>query len=236
MGLLAVAAPFAFGSGGASPVTVTVTAGKPTEYLFTMSKRLVLTGTVAFRVVNAGKVSHSFTIAGQKTPVLAPGRSATLTIVFSKPGAYAFSSTVSGQAARGMKGVFAVSKSKGIVTGTATQPNLQTSPESDVGAPCASPTSTTVSIKMYEFGFLASPSTIPCGTVTFNVSNIGQIMHNFDVEVVGASGKPVPYGGKQLLPNESTTVTVNYTRTGTFRYSCDLHFQDYSMGGSLKIV
>jgi plastocyanin len=234
--LVATVAPLAFGAANAKPVSITVTAGKPTEYLFTLSKQIVLTGPVSFRVVNRGKVSHDFKIAGKQTPLLAPGKTATLTVVFSKAGNYAFSSSVTGQSARGMKGIVSVTKSAAVAAGATSQPNLQTVPDSAVGGPCASPTSTTVSVKMYEFGFLFSPSTVPCGSVTFNVSNIGQIMHNFDVEIPGANGNPVPLGGKQLLPNESTTVTANYTRTGTFRYSCDLHFQDYSMGGSFKVV
>ena len=236
LGLLAVAAPLALGAGSASAVSIGVTAGKPTEYLFTVSKQIVLVGTIAFHVVNRGKVSHDFAIAGHTTPVLAPGHSATLTVVFSKPGNYTFSSSLSGQASKGMKGIVTVTKSAAVVAGTTSQPNLQTSAASAVSGPCTNPTSTTVTVKMYEFGFEVSPMTVPCGTVTFNVSNIGQISHNFDMEIPGANGNPVPFGGKILNPGETATVTLTYNRTGTFRYQCDLHFQDYSMGGSLQVT
>jgi plastocyanin len=213
-----------------------VTAGKPSEYLFTLTKRIVLTGTVVFRIVNAGKVPHGFAIDGHSIPVLGPGHSTTLTVAFPTPGNFTFSSTLRGQASRGMKGILTVTKSPAVAAGTTTQPNLQTAPVAAVGGPCTNPTSTTVTVKMFEYGFLVSPSSIPCGTVTFDITNIGQISHQFDMDVPGPDGNPVPYGGKILNPNESTTETLTYTRTGTFRYQCDLHFQDYSMGGSLQIV
>ena len=84
---------------------VTVTA---TDSKFTLSKRSAPMGTVIFTVTNKGKVSHDFKIAGKKTPLLAPGRSATLRVTFSKKGRYPYLSTVSGQASHGMKGVFSV--------------------------------------------------------------------------------------------------------------------------------
>ena len=75
---------------------VTVTA---TDSKFTLSKRSAPTGTVIFTVTNKGKISHDFKIAGKKTPLLAPGHSATLRVTFSKKGRYPYLSTVSGQAA-----------------------------------------------------------------------------------------------------------------------------------------
>ena len=60
---------------------VTVTA---TDSKFTLSRRSVPMGTVIFTVTNKGKVSHDFKIAGKKTPLLAPGRSATLRVTFSR--------------------------------------------------------------------------------------------------------------------------------------------------------
>ena len=84
---------------------VTVTA---TDSKFTLSKRSARTGTVIFTVTNKGKVSHDFKIAGKKTPLLKPGRFATLRVTFSKKGRYPYLSTVRGQASAGMKGVFLV--------------------------------------------------------------------------------------------------------------------------------
>jgi plastocyanin len=79
-----------------------------TDFKFTLSRRSAPIGTVIFTVTNKGKKSHDFKIAGKKTSVLSPGHSGTLRVTFSKQGRYAYLSTVSGQAAAGMKGVFTV--------------------------------------------------------------------------------------------------------------------------------
>jgi nitrite reductase (NO-forming) len=99
-----VAAP-AFGSrthATASSVTVTAT-----EFKFKLSKTSVPHGSVTFTVVNKGKLSHDFKIAGKKTPLIKPGKSATLTVTL-KAGKAAYLCTVAGHAAAGMKGTLTV--------------------------------------------------------------------------------------------------------------------------------
>jgi uncharacterized cupredoxin-like copper-binding protein len=86
----------------------TVTAGKPSELRFTLSKRSVAKGKVSFTVTNRGKLKHDFKIAGKKTPVLAPGKRATLSVTFSKAGRFPYLCTVPGHAAGGMKGTLVV--------------------------------------------------------------------------------------------------------------------------------
>lgn len=78
------------------------------EFRFRLSKKSVHRGTVVFRVVNHGKVAHDFKIAGRKTPVIKPGKSAVLRVVFRKAGRYPYLCTVPGHAAAGMKGVLKV--------------------------------------------------------------------------------------------------------------------------------
>jgi uncharacterized cupredoxin-like copper-binding protein len=102
----AVSALGAYASTTAS--TVAVTAGKPSELRFTLSKKAVPKGSVTFKVTNRGTLGHDFKIAGKKTAKLSPGKSTTLKIVFKKPGKYAFLCTVPGHAAGGMKGVLRV--------------------------------------------------------------------------------------------------------------------------------
>ena len=101
------AAVSAFGKPAAT-TTVAVTAGKPSELKFTLSKKTILKGTGVFKVTNKGALPHNFKIAGKKTVLLARGKTATLRVTFAKAGKYAYLCTVPGHAAGGMKGVFVV--------------------------------------------------------------------------------------------------------------------------------
>jgi mono/diheme cytochrome c family protein len=101
---------------------VTVTAGKPSELAFKLSKlSLIKAGPVTFKVTNEGALTHTFKICttavtdatttnscvGRVTPVLQKGKSASLTITLAK-GAYEFLSTSPRDAAHGMKGLIGV--------------------------------------------------------------------------------------------------------------------------------
>ena len=92
----------------AKATTVLVTAGKPSEFKFTLSPKTVAHGTVTFKVTNKGMLPHDFKIAGKKTKLLSPGQSQTLKITFTKAGKYSYLCTVSGHAAAGMKGTLTV--------------------------------------------------------------------------------------------------------------------------------
>jgi uncharacterized cupredoxin-like copper-binding protein len=59
--------------------------------------------------VNKGKTIHDFKINGKKTPSIAPGKSASLTVKFAKTGKSPYLCTIPGHAAAGMKGTFTVS-------------------------------------------------------------------------------------------------------------------------------
>ena len=99
----------AFGSTDRQTATaVAVTAGKPSEFRFTLSKRTVPKGVTTFKVTNRGTINHDFKIAGKKSAVLAAGKSATLRITFRKAGKYAYLCTLPGHAAGGMKGTLTV--------------------------------------------------------------------------------------------------------------------------------
>ena len=87
----------------AAPI-VTVTAGKPSEFAFTLSKSSGLPAVVSFSVTNRGALAHAFKVAGAATRVLAPGQSTILTVSFARPGTYEYRSSVPGQAAKGMRG------------------------------------------------------------------------------------------------------------------------------------
>ena len=96
------------GAGSADATTVTVTAGKPAELKFTLSKKTVAKGATTFKVTNKGSLSHDFKIAGKKTPTLGKGKSGTITVTFKKAGKFPFLCTVPGHAAGGMKGTLTV--------------------------------------------------------------------------------------------------------------------------------
>ncbi len=89
---------------------VTVTAGKPAEFHFVLSKSTVPVGSVTFKITNKGTLTHNFTINGKRSKMLTPGSTTTLTVVFTKPGKYPYRCTVSGHADAGMKGVLTVKK------------------------------------------------------------------------------------------------------------------------------
>jgi uncharacterized cupredoxin-like copper-binding protein len=133
VGLVAVLLGYRTGSAAgqeraAEATVVTVIAGKPSEFAFTLSKSSALpwqakprSGTVTFKVTNRGALSHQFkvcttpvtsarliTCSGTGTKVLKPGQSATLTIIFKKRGTYEYLSNVPGQAAKGMKGLIGI--------------------------------------------------------------------------------------------------------------------------------
>ena len=91
-----------------SVTTISVTAGKPSEFAFKLSKKSASKGIVTFKVTNTGAIVHDFKIAGKKTRMLSPGQSATVRVTFLKTGAYPYICTVTGHAAAGMKGVFKV--------------------------------------------------------------------------------------------------------------------------------
>jgi plastocyanin len=199
-----------------------------TEYRFTLSKHRVPVGPVIFTVTNKGKVSHDFKIGGQRTALLLPGRSATLRVTFSKSGRYPYLSTVSGEAAAGMKGFLSVGPTAVATTPTpTTTPTVSTAPPSTtVGT-----ATTTVLVGLFDtFGpprFVLSQSTLPSGTVTFVITNGCQAGPcSFDLEGIKA-------GTILTLPGQSETWTVTLA-PGTYRYHCDM--DPAGMKGSFTVT
>jgi cytochrome c6 len=101
---------------------ITVTAGKPTELAFKLSKSSsIAIGSVTFKVTNQGALAHNFKVCtlavtsssknacvGKSTALLKKGQSAVLTVNIKKAGQYEYLCTVPGHASAGMKGLVGV--------------------------------------------------------------------------------------------------------------------------------
>jgi uncharacterized cupredoxin-like copper-binding protein len=219
--------------GGASPAasnaTVKITV-RASEFKFALSRRTVRAGTtVVFTVINTGKISHDFKIAGKKTPTLNPGKKATLRVVFKKKGRFPYLCTLPGHAKAGMKGVFAVgvappSQSTGTTTTTATTATTTTPPPTGtVGT-----AQTTVQVGMFEYRFDMSQTTIPSGQVTFVITNRGSEVHNF--AIAGSRS------GALLAPGASETWTVALP-PGSYNTSCEVPFHaERGMVGTFTVT
>jgi uncharacterized cupredoxin-like copper-binding protein len=225
LGLIAIgAAGLATGFADAHPAApqaanatthITVAAS---EFKFVFSKRSIpAPGTVIFTVVNKGKISHNFKIGGKKTPNLLSGKSAKLTVKFTKKGHYAYSCTIPGHAGAGMKGTFSVGVAAvkpppppPTTTTTTTPPTTATTSTVPVGTG-----NTTVTVNMVEYAFQLSQSTIPSGQITFVINNKGNEVHNF--AILGNKA------GAQIAPGTSETWTVALP-PGTYNYQCDVPF------------
>jgi uncharacterized cupredoxin-like copper-binding protein len=121
----------------AATTTILVTAGKPTEFAFTLSKRQVPAGLVSFKVTNRGKAIHTFKVctsttartatvcAGSVTHAIAPGKSQTLVVKLSK-GVHEFICTIPGHANLGMRGLLGVAVNPPANTTTTTSTTTQT--------------------------------------------------------------------------------------------------------------
>jgi uncharacterized cupredoxin-like copper-binding protein len=99
-----VATPALAARSHAAATTITVTA---TEFKFKLSSTTAKAGVVTFKVVNKGKLAHDFKVGTKKTPLINPGKSATLKVALRK-GKVKYLCTVPGHAAAGMKGTLTV--------------------------------------------------------------------------------------------------------------------------------
>jgi uncharacterized cupredoxin-like copper-binding protein len=205
-------------------ITITVVAR---EWSFKLSRSSVPVGsTVVFKVTNKGKIGHDFKINGKKTPLIAPGKTKSIKVVFKKKGKIAFLCTVTGHAKLGMKGTFSVGV-KAVTTTTATTTTTTTTTTT-----CTSPTNTVV-VQMKEYTFLKgdgtalSGTTLPSGCTQFNISNVGNEVHNFDISGV--------HSGALLGPGQNESWDVNL-KAGQYLFVCDVPFHvDRGMTGNFTV-
>jgi len=237
LGAAGIAAPFAISaiggsSAAAKTITIKVTAS---DFKFVLSKKTVATGTtVIFKVTNKGKIGHDFKINGKKTPLIQPGKTATLKVVFKKKAKLSYLCTVPGHAALGMKGTFGVGVTVTVTTttiGTTTGGTTTGGTTTTGGGSCSSPTTTiTVGLREYAFDLSqggAGQAAIPAGCIQFNIKNNGAEIHNLDIAGVKA--------GALLNPGASETWAVQLT-AGSKTIQCDVPFHiDRGMQSTLTI-
>jgi uncharacterized cupredoxin-like copper-binding protein len=206
---------------------ITVTAK---EFSFALSKKTVQVGTtVTFKVVNKGKISHNFSIAGKTTKMLNPGQSANLTVRFTKKGRVPFKCTLPGHAQAGMKGSFGVGVTPAPTpTPPPTTPKPPPPPPTTTTSGPVGTAQTTVTVNMVEYAFQLSQSSIPSGQITFVINNKGNQVHNF--AIIGNKA------GAQIAPGTSETWTVALP-PGTYNYQCDVPFHaDQGMVGQFTVT
>lgn len=166
----------------AAATVITVTAGKPTELGFKLSKfSNIPAGTVTFKVTNEGLAFHSFKLCttpvataaknscvGKVTKLLKHGQSATLTVKLTKSGKYEYLCAVPGHAAAGMKGLIGI----GVVvkaapvakTTTTTTTKTTTTTPLTGGGGATTTTSTTTTASGGGGGAPSGPDGCPGGT------------------------------------------------------------------------
>jgi len=103
------------GMQGVFTIAGTTPAPKPTatvkvterEFKITLLPKRVKHGVIKFTVKNTGKLPHNFVIHGRQTPLISPGKSASI-VVSLKTGKYKYLCSIKGHAAAGMKGTLVV--------------------------------------------------------------------------------------------------------------------------------
>lgn len=201
-----------------APQHVTVIAK---EFSFQLSQKSVNTGTVIFTVKNEGHLQHDFAIAGKKTPLISPGKSATLQVTFKKKGHFNYRCTVPGHAAAGMKGVLTVVVASKSTTTTPTKTTPTTTSPATITTAGLGTAQTTVDVGITDFAFTLTvngqpTAAVPSGQVTFVIENNGKLSHNFDLEGVHA--------GALLKPGQTETWTVSLPPT-FYTYQSDVSGQ-----------
>lgn len=105
------------------------------EYKITLSKRIAVAGTVTFTVHNVGHVNHALAVSGgglngvKKLGAMAPGKTRTLTVKFTKGGTISIWCPMPGHAALGMKTTLKVNSS----TSSVPPPGVSTTPDTSTG-------------------------------------------------------------------------------------------------------
>jgi plastocyanin len=72
-------------------------------------------------------------------------------------------------------------------------------------------TATAVSVQAKNFSFVLSRTTVPHGTITFMITNLGPTSHDFSI---------AGHTSALVAPHRSTRLTVTLTKPGSYPYRC----------------
>ena len=129
---------------------------------------------------------------------------------------------------KGLLGVGVAVKEPSAAATPAAQPTAAaTPPTAGSSSACPNPRRTTVSVNEFDFGFALSRASVPCGSITFNMTDTGAASHDF--VIAGNTSATIRTG-------QSTTMTAELG-PGTYRYVCDVHGHDaLGMLGTLTVT
>ena len=196
--------------------SATVVAVTVNNVTIKLAPAIVPAGTIVFKVRNRGTISRDFSIAGKYTAQIAPGSSTILTAALQVTGFRPYLS-VSRHRTNRVAGLL------------------------EVLEPCTSPANTTVDMQMAQDhgGITVSQPTIPCGTVTFVVTNTGSIVDSLKVFADLAQGQG---STPELRPGQTATLTIRfpvkelaYYESGNYPPG-EPELGEYNEGGQFKIV
>jgi uncharacterized cupredoxin-like copper-binding protein len=190
-------------------------------------------GVVNFHVKNNGTIEHDFAIAGQKTPTLQPGQTATLTVTL-QPGQQNYACTIGEHASFGMVGTLNVTGQVQTTTQVITTNGTTVTTTQTQTQPTTTPKPTaTIKVTEKEWKILLPSTTkkvkvkvkgktrvktvttikpVKAGLVRFVVKNTGKIGHNFVI----ANGQTTV-----LKPGQSQAITVNLVK-GKRSFECSV--------------
>jgi hypothetical protein len=191
---------------GASPsVSVTIRNSG-----LTVSRTTVPVGPVEFVATNAGSVPQRLEVDGAATAPIGHGGRATLQVRFTRAGRYRVraSSLRRGQTLTVLASVPAPTSGRQAPTSTAGSPQA-----------CGNPTSSTVTVTMSDnfgpAGYSFSPSSVPCGTVTFVLNNVGANQHGLGLK--SPTGVEAP-ASPTVDAHQSAMFTTNLSLKGAFQW------------------
>jgi hypothetical protein len=186
---LVIASPAASGGGAPGSSLVAVELRDAT---LSIRPGRVPAGAVVFRIVNRGRAPRNLTIGRVHTSMIPGGRSGTLRADLRTRGPQGYAS-LGREHSRRLAGVLTVF------------------------VPCLHPAVTTVEVRMDHdrSGIMLSRSTIPCGAVTFVVTNVGLVPDSLQM----VTDYPQPGAATpELAPGQTTRLTVRFTEKGIAYY------------------